>query len=398
MRALLGASILALTLADGVAQSAPNGGSAFHAAYGVGCHRAARESCYWYFADAASAAAALPGRRLDLTRTASGYDAAWSVGGYRAPTAAAAPLPPSDDGQVAVVLPTPLPTPNGAAPTVWVHSNGIVALGPGIDGGSWNTPPNDFTPSPSFRNAPDAAFFAWHDWNPAEAGSGRIVTEHVVTASQQLFCITWHGVENFPAGVANRGTFQFQFDLGTGNVSWIWLTVDGVTASPFGTAHLVGYSPGGPSLDPGPLPLDTPWSAVADTLELALTASPPPVSTSALGTLVRYDLTNVPEVVAASTVRLGYLILSFAAVPGLDLGGLGAPGCSAYVANVDLAFLVGGTTASLATNVWFPPSLPSGLDVFAQAIAMLPPQPVGAQQNSLGLVSSNGIVSHVAAQ
>jgi len=395
MRVGLCGLLIALVGDAGTAQAPPAGSGAFHASYGSGCHRAARASCSWHLADAAAAAVALPGRRLDLTLTTNGYVAAWGVGGYRAPSAAATALPPSDDGQVAVSLPQPLPTPNGSVATVWVHSNGIVALGPGIDGGSWNDPPNDFTPSPSFCNAPDAAFFAWHDWNPAEAGSGRIETEHVVAAGQSLFCITWRDVENFPAGVVNRGTFQFQFDLLAGHVRWVWFAVDSLTTSPFGTAHLVGYSPAGPSLDPGTLPIGAPWAGAADARELSLAASPAPVSTPLTGTLVRYDVANAPEVVAGSIVRLGFLILSFASAPGLDLASAGAPGCAIHVASVDLSFLVGGTTADLSTSVWFPPGLPPGLDVFAQAVALLPPQQFGPHLNSLGVVLSNGIVSHV---
>ena len=375
------------------AQAPPQ--AAFHAPYGTGCHEAARESYYAFCSDAAVAAIALTGRSLTLTPNGDGFAASWNGGGFRAPSAAAVALPPSDDGQVAVSLAQPFPVPGGAVATLWVHSNGIVATGPGIDGGSWNTPPNDFTPSPSFRNAPDTAFFAWHDWNPAEPGSGRIVVEHVAIAGEPVLCVTWHDVENFPARVLNRGTFQFQFGLGTGRVTYVWVAVDAMSTSPFGTAHLVGYSPGGPSLDPGALPVGAAWTSMPDFRALSLAASPPPVSTAAAGTTVRYDFDNVPEAVALSTVRLGYLLLSFTPAPGIDLAFLGAPGCAAYVAAIDLSFVIGGTSAALSLDLHFPAGLPPGLDVFAQAIALLPPQQLGADHNSLGLITSNGVHSHV---
>lgn len=379
--------------ADAMAQSAPTG--AFHRPFGAGCYEQARESFHVWFGDAASASAALSGRRLTLLPTANGYSIVWGAGGYRAPSATAAVLPPSDDGQTAVNLPQPLPTPFGNTSVLWVHSNGIVACGPGIDGGSWNTPPNDFTPGPAFRHAPDTAFFAWHDWNPAEPGSGRIRTEVVPIAGENVLCVTWLDVENFPAGVSNRGTFQFQFGLATGRVDYVWSWIDPDTSSPFGSSHLVGFSPGGPSLDRPALAVGAAAVTAPDLWPLALAASPPPVSTPASGTLVSYSLAAVPSVGPGNDVRLGFLALGFTATEGIDLAAVGAPGCSLLLGAFDITYLVGGTTPSLGVAVPFPAGLPAGLEVHAQALALAQPAVVGSWVNTLGIVTSNGLTSHV---
>lgn len=370
---------------------------AFHRSHGAGCHERASESFYVWFADA-QAGQALVCTSLTLVPTGSGYSATWGGVTYRAPGSSAVSLPPSDDGQVAIVLSSPLPLPGGTTTTLWVHSNGIVACGPGIDGGLWNTPPNDFTPSPGFCNAPDAAFFAWHDWNPAEPGSGRIRSEEVLVAGERVHCITWHDVENFPAGLTNRGTFQFQFGLQTGRVAYVWVAVDAATTSPFGSAHLVGWSPGGPSLDPGPVTPGTPVLTGPDSLPVVMAAAPAPISTPAAGTVVSFAIHAAPELVAGSPVRLGFVCLGAGFPAGVDLAGIGVPGCRAYLASIDVSWLVGGTSPDLVLDVPFPPGLPEGLDLYTQALLLVDPDVLGSPAGSLGLVTSNGLQSHVAAR
>jgi hypothetical protein len=380
-----------------VAQTSESG--AFHAPFGHGCHDQARESFYTLYPDAAAAALALTGRSISLTPTSAGYLAEWGSAIYRAPNGNAARLPASDDGQVQIALSRALPIPGGAAATLWVHSNGVVSTGPGIDGGSWNVPANDFTPSPRFLDAPDTAFWAWHDWNPAESGSGSIRTEEAVVDGRPVLFISWHNVESFPPDQRNRGTFQFQFDLATGRVAYVWDHVDDNTSSLFGSAHLVGISPGGGSLDPGPaggldrLPLET----SPDSRALALEASPAPVSTSASGTLVTYTSLHVPEVTQASGQRIGSLMIGVESHPGIDLGFLGAVGCDAYVPSFLVNLPLVGDSPTLQASFMLPPGLPSGLDVFAQSLALCDPVMLPST-NVLGIVTSNAVRSRVAPQ
>ncbi|MBL8729309.1 MAG: hypothetical protein JNM25_12805 [Planctomycetes bacterium] len=380
-------------LAGGLSIAAPCQ-SAAHIAYGAGCHDLATESFGVLFADAAAAAATLSGHSLVLVPEGTGYRVTWNGATYRAPSAAAVALPPSDDGQVALPLASPLPTPQGALSALYVHSNGFVAAGPDNDGGAWNVPATDYLPTPCYRNAPATAFFAWHDWNPAEPGSGRIVHEEVVLGGERTLCITWNDVENFPTGQQNRGTFQFQFGLATGRVAYVWVHVDATTSSVFGTAHLIGYSPGGVSLDAGlrTLPQDLPLVTAPDQFALALRAAPPPVSTPAAGTVVTYTTEHVPPREAGSDLRLGVTALSIGDAPGVDLGPLGMPGCQAWVRSLDLQLPWSGTAATIAAAVTFPPGLPAGASVFAQSLALVDRVAPGA----LGIWTSNGVQSRIA--
>ncbi len=395
MRAGLANGIFCLVSALLPAQD-PGAPAASHLAFGHGCHESARDSFFVWLPDAAIASLVLTGRSLELHPSGAGYAGSWGNGGYLTPGANAILLPPSDDGQVAVALPRAFPVPGGAVSTIWVHSNGIVATGPGIDGGAWNTPPNDFTPSPRCCSAPDTAFFAWHDWNPAEPGSGRITTHEVVVGGESFFCVTWRDVENFPAGVQNRGTFQFQFGLDSGRVRYVWLAVDGATGSPFGSAHLVGFSPGGPSLVPPPLQVGDAVATSPDLRALALAASPPPVCTTQSGTLVHYGVADAPEAIAGSGVRLAFLALSAGeAAGGIDLAALGAPGCEAYLTAFDLVFFAVAPAATILFDVNYPPGTLPGTTIHAQAIALVPPFVAGDVANTLGVVTSNGLVSRV---
>jgi hypothetical protein len=323
-----------------------------------------------------------------------GYRIAWNGATYRAPSAAASIVPPSDDGQVALTPSLPLPTPFGALPMLYVHSNGFVAAGPENDGGAWNVPATDYLPTAHYRNAPATAFWAWHDWNPAEPGSGRIVHEEVLLGGERTLCVTWNDVENFPTGLSNRGTFQFQFGLATGRVAYVWVHVDAATSSAFGTAHLVGFSPGGVSLDTGlhSLPQDLPLVTAPDQFALALRAAPPPVSTPTAGTIVTYTTDNVPPTSADSDLRLGVAMLSMGDAPGLDLGPFGMPGCRAYVRSIDLQLPWNGTAAIVAASVLFPPGLPAGVSVFAQSLALVE----AVQAGALGIWTSNGVQSRIA--
>lgn len=366
--------------------------AAAHVPFGVGCTERATATFAAFWPDAASAAADLEGQSLRLLPVDAGYRIEWGGATYRVPSSAAIVLPPSDDGQVAIVPSRPLPTPIGAWSTLWVHSNGFVARGPANDGGAWNQPANDYWPSAAFHRAPEPTFWAWHDWNPAEPGGGRIVREEVLLGGEPTLCVTWRDVENFPVGVTNPGTFQFQFGLVTGRVAYVWQHVDTATSSPFGTGHLIGWSPG-PSLSrafvdlPGGLPLVT----APDRHALALSAAPPPRSTAIDGTEVVFTTVHVPPLAVGSTLRLGFTALSSAAVAGVDLAAFGGPGCHAYVGDlgVQLPWSSHGGTAT--TTFALPPGLPDGLVFCAQSLALV-------VDDGLAVRTSNAIRSHVAPQ
>lgn len=384
----------------------PQGPCATHAPEGTGCYPIARASFYQLFADAALASAALQGNSMTLSPTVDGYSAIWNVGGA---AGYVAPVTPNDfvavdDGQdlldLALFGLNPFPAPGGSSTVLYVHSNGFVSTsGQTNSPANWNNPPNSYTPTTEFRNAPETAFWSWHDYNPTEAGSGLIRWHH--DAATDVLYLTWDGVENYSAAaMPNPSTLQFQMHLSgsttPGVVTIVWQTIDTDTSSAFGSAHLIGYSPGGPSVDPGSIALATalPLVTQPDVRPLQLGATPRPVINPS--TNVTYTVSNVPELFPG--ISIAALFLSVNPLPGgFDLGVIGAPGCNAYIATLDLD--LGGQVvvapASTATwnvvfdNVNFAP----GNVIGAQAIALIQPNSLPNGQNAFGMTVSNGVIS-----
>ena len=364
-------------------------------AYGTGCYSAPGTGVYEFHSDAAVASAALQGNAVTMIPTGFGYTGIWLAGGataFIAPSGSATSLTALDDGVLnGVALPAPMPTPNGPVTTISIASNGVIGLG--------TTPNNggDFSPSGAdFSNAAGACFYAWHDYNPGEAGSGAIKTEQV----GNVFCVTWDGVENFsvPAG-PNPGTMQFQLDLTTGAVTMLWTVVDTNTTSTFGSSHLVGWKAGGTITDPGSQVLATalPLTTSAQLLPMTLAASPSPVSTPISGSTVTYTTANMPEFAPGAGIYVGINILSLTQIPapGVDLAIIGAPGCPALIGSLDVTLNLVGVTPSNTSALPLPAGLPAGIQIFAQSAALIVPNSLPNGQNAFGLTTSNGIASTI---
>ena len=128
---------------------------------------------------------------------------------------------------------------------------------------------------------------------------------------------------------------------------------------------------------------------------IALTASPAPISTPSSGSNVVYTATNIPEYIPFSGVHIGAFIFSVGQLPGIDLGFLGAPGCAAYVASLDVIIgSVGTSTQSVTFPI--PAGVPSGVQIFSQAISLVTPGSLPNGQNAFGMTTSNGVQSVVA--
>jgi hypothetical protein len=350
--------------------------------YGEGCYKVSG-SFYREFTDpvaASSAAAALNNRSIQLVPSGGGYLLLPSTATYIAPTPAATALPTNDDGESPVTLTTAFPYPGGSAPQLFVHTNGYVSVA------SQTTLPGgfNFVPDPTtMLNAPSTAWWSWHDYNTAEAGSGTIKFEEV----GPLVLITWDGVESYPTTAVNPSTWQFQFDTSTGVVSYVWQTIDPVGGSGFleGDDHLVGFSPGGNSPNAGPTDITTLVSQVLTIPEqfpLTLTAPMRPL----LGSTVSLDTSN--EV--GFNVGLNFVALTQIPAPGFDLGIIGAAGCPALI---DVATGIGnvisnlglpGTTMSVSFAVPNSPAF-NGLDIYSQSVWLAP------GVNPFGAITSNGV-------
>ncbi len=395
-----------LDLASQCLTFSPSGGGfaqdvglpASHSSYGQGCYDIARESFYELFATAGPASTALGGQSMVLTPTANGYTASWGGGSYVVPTTGATPLAVGDDDDVTVTPSAPFPSPFGAETDLRVSGNAIVALG---------AAPIDYAGAQSYVPAPATllrssrtAFWSWHDYNTTEPGSGDVLYEEVTVGTDTVALVTFDDVESYSqVPQQNRSTLQFQLDLTTGVVTIVWVDVDGNSSSPYGSAHLIGFSPGGVSMDPGTIHLATalPVTTAPDMHALSLTASPDPRSTATAGTTVTYTTSNIPEAAPGSGIYIAAHIYSLAGVPppGVNLTFLGAPDCFAniLVINVIQAMIDVVPTQSVTLDI--PAGVAPGFEVFSQSIALVVPFSLPNGQNAFGLVTSNGVRSYV---
>ena len=374
---------------------------AFHAPYGSGCYAVASESFYQYFATASAAAGALNGQSMQLAPAANGYSVTWGGGSYVAPPGGAVTLPTNDDDQTAVVPSIALPVPGGTASTLYVHTNGYVSTASTndsvFDSALWNPPTNsDYSPSAGFRNAPAMAFWCWHDYLTT-VGLGRIKRHEAVVGPDTILYVTWDAVESYPAATNNPSTFQMQFNLTTGVVRFVWvsLTAVGTGGDPFfPEAHLIGFSTGGSSLDPGSITLSStlPLTTGPDQLPLTLAASPAPVYPVGGATApLTYTLTNVVDI--GGGIGLPLLFFSVAPLPGLDLGFLGLPGCNLNIASLDVTLNPTSTAPVSTIVISIPQPLSPGLSFWSQGLSLFVPNSLPNGQNAFGAVMSNGLQS-----
>lgn len=354
--------------------------------YGTGCYTSSG-SFYQEFTDsstpsaAGAASAAMTGRTLSLLPAGNGYVLVQGTGvNFVAPTATATTLALADNAEQQITLPIPFTYPGGIATDLFVHSNGYVSVA------SNTTLPNGFNniPDPKVMlAAPATAWWSWHDYDPSEAGSGQVSWDQV----GNLLLITWNGVESKPATAVNPSTWQFQFDVSTGQVNYVWQTIDAVGGSGFleGDDHVVGFSPGGASPDVGATNITTVTSQVLNFPEvfpLTLATSAKPL----IGTTISLDTTNQ----SIPSVGINFVSTGQFAAPGIDLGVIGAAGCAALV---DINAGVGNVISDLglpgtSMSVSFPlPNNPvfAGLSIYSQSIWL------DASANAFGAISSNAL-------
>jgi hypothetical protein len=379
----------------GYDQTATESG-AFNRSYGKGCYELS-DSFYQLFPDAAHAATALANHSLVLTPSGTQYAVSWSGGVFVPPTAAAVNVfgMPADDDEQVVTPTVPFPSPAGPQATLRVHSNGLISWGPAAQ-----TFPgtNSFTPTAAgFLGGGNAGLYAWHDYAEQDVGSGRIVREEALVAGHRLLFVTWNGVESWPLGVLNPGTMQFQLDLTTGVVKLVWTDVATNTASAYGSAHLVGYTPAGPSHDLGSINLATVLPLLTQPLNgaaMALSAAPAPVSNATVGTVVTYTTTNMPpfDPNAATLVYAGVHVVSVGQIPlGLDLTALGAPGCRVYVSSLDMTQTMVNASPTHTVTMAIPTLVPPGFELYSQSAALILPGSLPNGQNAFGVTLSNGV-------
>ncbi len=368
--------------------------AAYHQSFGTGCHNYTapnlNSNLMEQFPGTPAAKAALDNNALQFLFTGSGYVAQWLPGAGTAlfvpPTPAATPVAVGDDVVANFTPSIAPPVPGGTAPIWSVSSNGVLtAASVGNQGNAWTAS------LAATATATGLAWYNWRDYNPIAAGSGQVKTEEV----GGIYYVTFDGV--FEYLTTNPATFQWQINLGTGDVTMVWTSMAVSTNT---TPMIVGCTLAGV----GPTPVSTPLSSAvpyvmslpATLAPLTLSASPAPVINPS--TVVTYTISNVPEFLPGSGVYLSVLYLSVNPQPaGIDLTGILAtvPGCRAYIASLD--FSLGAAITPAPTNsvpfTFFAPSFTPGTTIAAQAVALFNPAFPLLNGESGGFLVSNGLLS-----
>jgi hypothetical protein len=358
--------------------------SASHTAYGAGCYSSS-DSAYQAWGTAGAASPVLSNTAITFTPAGGSY--VITNGGSFIPVGSVQAVPTivanSDDTETVVPFTTgSFPGSTGLA----ICSNGFISLATG-NNTTWNQSVSLLLgdPQTSFRSA--------HDMNPTLVGSGQIKYEE----SPGITMVTWDGVWDYNGtSAADANTIQIQ-TYPSGVVTIVWGTLSPLGAS--GIGYYVGYSPGGSSIDAGPIDLATALPYVvgsANMVPMSLSATPAPVSTVGSGTLVTYTQSDIPEAAPASGVYVGATILSIGQdLPGADLGFLGMPGCSLHVTSLDLLIAFVGGTNSLTTQFQVPAGVTIGTELFAQSVALVVPGSLPNGQNTFGATLSNAVASYI---
>ncbi|MFO1078737.1 MAG: hypothetical protein U1E73_13520 [Planctomycetota bacterium] len=346
-----------------------SGGSGFATKipFGQGCNQSSA-SFYEYF---------LPSTTIDLSNTsfqmvpsAGGYVVLPSSASYAPPSATATNLNLGDDSEAPVNFATAFNYPGGSTNTLNVCSNGMISVA--SNGVSYQ-------PSvPTFLGWASPAWIVWRDFI-CVVGGGNVWYED----AGGIVTITWNNVVGYTG--TTQGTvpssFNVVFDCNTGIVTFAFGSMDNVSLSTWtgGDGYIVGYSPGGPSRDPGSTDLTTGLPLVlsgADSSGLGLAADARPV----LGTTLNLTVSNISTTAALSAVIYGLAKHD----PGLPIPG--APGCSQYCSMDAVRLLFGNPTATtpfaVPNNTAF-----AGLHIICQGASY---DPVGGV-NALGAVASNGV-------
>ena len=311
----------------------------------------------------------LSNQAMTMVFAGPGYTVVPGLTGFVAPSGAAVSLNLFDDSEVTVPLNGSFLYAGGATSALTVCSNGFVSVAPG----------NSFGNAPLVATMlafPQTAWGCWHDFAPFGPGPiDQVMFEQIGTTAY----VTWNGVNDYANALSS--TWQMQFELPTGNVHFVFQAMN-LGGGQRGNPYLVFYSPGGPSSDPGNRDLSATLPqgfsvGASDVPALTLTGVTRPVSRTTCSLVTG----NIPAGTPFGALLLGFRQFN----PGLDLAGIGMPGCALFTDGAaSLLFLAPGASATTSFGV---PNGFAGLHVFAQSAVFAP----AAGLTPLGAIASNGI-------
>ncbi len=304
-----------------------------------------------------------------LLPQAGGYEVTAGGGVWLPPSAAAVSLGLVDESAATCSFTGVFDYPGGSTSSFEVGSNGTVSAD--ANALDW------LTSVEAFLDQPNAVWGVWRDFVPTAIGNVWFeqVGAVVCITFLDVFAIVDYQLDLTPS------RFQLQFDTQTDAVTFLFesmSTVGGVLSTGF-DCYVVGFSPGGASLDPGPVDLGAAalWHHTAsnDLPRLQLSASARPIR----NTTVHLSMQPV-----SATALLGAWVFGFAN-PQFDLGSLGMPGCTQYVTPLATVLLPLGSTNPPTVPFVVPDAVTSV--VFAQSFVFDP----AANANALGVLGSQGL-------
>lgn len=350
----------------------PSGSCASATSFGAGCG-GILSSYYERFPSTPSID--LSNRSISMFSNGTGYIVNANSGTpFLAPSSNAINLGLGDDTEGIVTLSAPFVFPGGSTTSLTVGSNGHVAT-------ASNGAAADYSPTEGeFLGWTNPTWAVWRDF--ICNASGNVKFEEVGGVAY----ITWDNVIGYQgtAPGTTPSTFQFQFFLASGDVAFVFQSMDTVSINGFAGAEgwLVGYSGPGAGLDPGSIDLSnapTPSFLINgfDIPPLALAANGvPTVGNATFGYTVSDGLVSL---------QLAFVFFGTVAVnPGIPLDAIGMPGCFSY-SSADLGSLTASLTAGTGTLPFAIPANPAlvGASLTAQAVAFSLATP-------LNLITSNG--------
>ncbi len=339
---------------------------AANANYGVGCYNISATAYEAFPANTID----LAGQSVRLTPNANGgYDAGPGVGSNFVHTAASLGL--GDDTTALFTMPAAFSFPGGSTTDLRICSNGYIWL----DGTSTAA---DFSPSTAelFSN-PARICPLWADGVPDGATGVQNVFAEYDAATNKVY-ISYVNIPIF-GGVGGILDLQTELDLASGAIEIRY----GASLS-CGNVSIAGIAPGvgvsvvnAGSVDFGAAGFST---NATESLPLALAGTSAPV----LGTSLGFQADNIP----ASQVLSLYVMSAGQINPGLDLGSIGAPGCSAFVSLPELVTIDLLTQPSASVSYAIPADAALvDLEIYSQAISFV------AGVNAFGMITSNGVAS-----
>lgn len=350
-------------------------GAATKTVYGAGCYDRA-VSLYERFA---AGAIDLANQTVTLTRNANGgYTATTSPGSILVPPTGTGLALGDDVVSAVLTLPFQFDFPGGSTSGIVVDSNGSIGIA-GTVASSIGGSGTALLGLPSTRLAA-----SMQDLLPDGVTNTNNVFHNVDPSNPNVYLVTWVNVPCFGAVVPQGSTFQVALiNSGTNDsVQFRYGTMANNSSSNGGVA-LTGFSRGNGAVDPGSSDLTAgPVSSRTETSRVRLSASNRPV----LGANHAFTTSAIP-----ATAAFSIFVLSATSIPaGLDLGFVGAPGCSAYVALPEIlsSFQIGAPTATSSVAIPLDPYF-AGLTLYSQAVVLDP------TANAAGLLVSNAVASQI---